>query len=483
MVAGACGPAQESYETGIFIAGPSVVQTAGLMPWYSSWLLGAARPDCAADVEVFVEKMDGTALDVPPGYFTAHATVECWTAPTAAVTYAMTLAQIDRWTLGGTLHIDRVPPCMDEQHRSNARALGQPFAAVTIQVGVEKNPSAAALDFPRVLYGVTTFRYAPFESWRSSPDAGTDADAAGARVTITSPADGAVVVNPVVFTVTATDDIATVQLKADDKYPVGDPFDPKVSSGPTKTFSRPGRRVIQALGRDATGKEIARHEISITIVEEVKVAPTYYHLVLESDYPTAPEQTLTAVGCGDLTVGGNPITISTAFFNAICIEGSGRLKDGTVINYVKDCESCTEATACPKLSSEAQARKKCFRVLDPSKHYDWGEGARAGGCPLVPLESWATDPTTIDSGTTIFAPDFAGKLVPTSGGVDGKTLDGCFRADDKGDAIEGYHVDIFAGSVAMERELQKIVRSTPPPYTPWMTVQLNHPKCERLRVP
>ncbi|HSO31147.1 MAG TPA: hypothetical protein VLT33_01490 [Labilithrix sp.] len=179
VVAGACGPARESYETGIFIAGPSVVQTVGLVPWYSSWLLGAARPDCASDVEVLVEKLDGTALDVPPGYFTAHATVECWTSPSSPVTYPLALAQIDRWTLGGTLHIDGAPPCMDEQHRSTAQALGQPFAAVTIQVGVEKSPAAPALDFPRVLSGVTTFRYAPFESWRSSPEAGSDADAAG----------------------------------------------------------------------------------------------------------------------------------------------------------------------------------------------------------------------------------------------------------------------------------------------------------------
>ena len=95
--------------------------------------------------------------------------------------------------------------------------------------------------------------------------------------------------------------------------------------------------------------------------------------------------------------------------------------------------------------------------------------------------SWATDPSVIPFGTTLYAKDWDGKVVASAGDVAGRTLDGCFRADDRGSKIKGTHVDIFAGSKAMQKALEGIFPSVPDPYNPWMGVALHHKKCDYLK--
>ncbi len=170
-----------------------------------------------------------------------------------------------------------------------------------------------------------------------------------------------------------------------------------------------------------------------------KLKITYYYLAQEKDYAAGPpNSTLTDSSCKAIA------TVSQKFYYALCIEGSGKLKDGRVVNY------WTKCTCAPQCSKGARI---CYKVLDPKK-YPWGMGASANG--LVPMRSWAVDKAVIPLGTILYVPDWDGVLLPKVDGLGGFTHDGCFRADDVGGGINGYHYDFFAGTRAMYLALSKI---------------------------
>lgn len=164
---------------------------------------------------------------------------------------------------------------------------------------------------------------------------------------------------------------------------------------------------------------------------------TYYYLAKEDDYPGTKNTALNSSSCQEL------VEVSASFSDAVCIEGSGRLSDGRVINYASTC-SC--GRPCPTGGTV------CYSILDPVQ-FPWGKGARSN--PLEPLRSLAVDRSTIALGTTVYLQEWDGYQVPSVDGIGGFTHDGCFRADDVGGAIQGPHIDIFSGTKAMYLRLEQ----------------------------
>ena len=170
-----------------------------------------------------------------------------------------------------------------------------------------------------------------------------------------------------------------------------------------------------------------------------KLKITYYYLAQEKDYAAGPPNaTIVDSACKGIA------TVSKKFYDALCIEGSGRLKDGRVINYWTKC-TCAEKCA--------YGSKTCYKALD-AKKYPWGLGATGNG--IKPLRSWAVDKSIIPLGTLLYAPAWDGVKLPTVDGLGGWTHDGCFRADDVGGGIKGYHYDFYAGTRAMYKALEKV---------------------------
>lgn len=489
MTVAACGAVEEAVDTTWFQVGSSVVPSGLQVDFTTAWFIGATRPDCPSDVEVSIEPVEASAQDIPAGLLDAQVAVSCFNPPSQVRTFNVPVVQAGPRSLMVRYHIDGAPPCMDDEHRAAAAYFGQPFSPVTVQVRVAKSTTAPVLDAPHFLVATTRFRHSSFDSWRVGRDAGTDAgDGAKNRVRIVKPADGSVVENPVTFTVTATAEVAKVKLVADGKYELG-AFDPAKQSDLKWPFGTLGRRVIRAIGYDASGRELDSDGITIWVIKKELVANTYYYVAQQSDYPDGPRAwTLPGAGCTALSIDGGALQLPTSFFNGACIEGTAKLTSGELLNYTGDCPACARAdNTCPSLG-DAGPRTKCWEQVDANA-YPWGKGAStvcprdagSGSCPLVPLESWATDPTFIPLGTTLYAEAWDGKVLPAAGGVPARTHDGCFRADDTGSKIKGSHVDIFAGSKQMQRHLEGLFPSVPEPYVPRMSVQLHHKKCDHLK--
>ncbi len=185
---------------------------------------------------------------------------------------------------------------------------------------------------------------------------------------------------------------------------------------------------------------------------------TYYYLAKEEDYPGTKNSALNNSNCESL------IEVSAAFSDAVCIEGSGRLADGRVINYASTC-SC--GRPCPT------GGIVCYSILDATQ-FPWGKGARSN--PLEPLRSLAVDRGTIALGTTVYLKEWDGFQVPVVDGLGGFVHDGCFRADDVGGAIQGPHIDIFSGTEAMYLRLEQDF-PTRTSYTSF----INTPRCGYLK--
>ena len=184
---------------------------------------------------------------------------------------------------------------------------------------------------------------------------------------------------------------------------------------------------------------------------------TYYYLSDESEYSGPDDTTLYDKNCQPL------VEVPTDYADDVCIEGSGRLEDGTVINYASTC-SC--GRPCPTGGTV------CYKKLDASK-YPWGEGSR--GNALEPLRSWAVDTSVIAFGKTLYVPKWDGVEIPKVGELGGFTHDGCFRADDVGGGIDGKHYDFFAGTPAMWQKLEGIY-----PTRTNFEVYANSPRCPEL---
>lgn len=278
------------------------------------------------------------------------------------------------------------------------------------------------------------------------PDAGPDADGGTTPwVRIESPADGAVVDNPVTFTV-AAGNVARVRLYADE-WALGDAWDPAERTTHTYTFSGVGyerHAVLRGYEDAGATREVASHAIVITPRNPELGAylgtmwNTYCYLAMESDYSGPDDTILYDANCAPIA------QVPAEFSDDVCIEGSGRLADGRVINYARTC-NC--GRTCPT------GGIVCYQVLDAT-NYPWGMGSASN--PLEPLRSWAVDSSLIARGTLLYAQQFDGVMIPEHDGLGGFVHDGCFRADDVGGWIQGNHFDFFAGTHDMWIALEAI---------------------------
>jgi 3D (Asp-Asp-Asp) domain-containing protein len=166
---------------------------------------------------------------------------------------------------------------------------------------------------------------------------------------------------------------------------------------------------------------------------------TYYYVSAEPQTATGPTTTLYSASC-------QPIAeVPASYSDRACIEGTGRLKDGRMVNYASTC-NC--GRPCPTGGTV------CWSVLDTDQ-FPWGKGARNN--PLAPMRSLAVDRARFQIGTTLYIPAWQGIEVPSMGGINGFVHDGCFRADDVGGAIRGVHIDIFTGPRELARYFEGIV--------------------------
>lgn len=279
-----------------------------------------------------------------------------------------------------------------------------------------------------------------------NPDGGMDADTVEVPwVRIISPEDGATVDNPVTFTIAAAH-VARVRIFADD-WPLGDAWDPAERTTHTYTFSGVGYErhiVLRGYEDTAATHESANHAIVITPRNPElgtylgTMWNTYYYLAMESDYSGPDDTILYDANCAPIA------QVPADFSDDVCIQGSGRLSDGRVINYARTC-NC--GRTCPT------GGIICYQLLDANR-YPWGMGSSSN--PLVPLRSWAVDSSFIARGTLLYAQQFDGVMIPAYDGIGGFVHDGCFRADDVGGWIQGNHFDFFAGTHAMWLALENL---------------------------
>ncbi len=185
---------------------------------------------------------------------------------------------------------------------------------------------------------------------------------------------------------------------------------------------------------------------------------TYYYLAEEVNYTGSADTTLYDSQCRPLA------RVSAKFADSACIEGSGKLRDGTIINYAKTC-NC--GRRCPTGGTV------CYSKLDAAR-FPWGKGNRNN--PLDPFRSIAVDRNVIANGTVLYMEKWDGVAIPSISGIGGFVHDGCFRADDVGGAIRGNHYDFFAGTKDVWRALERIrpTRTSTKVYT-------NSERCAHLR--
>lgn len=184
---------------------------------------------------------------------------------------------------------------------------------------------------------------------------------------------------------------------------------------------------------------------------------TYYYLADEADHDGDKRTALYDARCRPLA------TVAAGYADSICVEGSGRLADGRVLNFATSC-SC--GRRCPTGGTI------CYEELSP-REYPWGRGA--GERALEPLRSIAVDRSRFALGRTIYLAAFDGLELPDVDGVGGYTHDGCFRADDVGGWIKGQHIDIFTGTSAMRRALEGLL-----PTESRFEARAGGPRCEHI---
>lgn len=207
---------------------------------------------------------------------------------------------------------------------------------------------------------------------------------------------------------------------------------------------------------DARPRTVAQRKIEGRILGVFR--NTYYDFPAERDYE-GPPVALRNAKCEKLT------DVPRGFFEAICVQGSGTLAEGSTVSFAK--RDCDCAEICPRTS-----QRICFDRLDRSE-FPWGRGAT--GRPITPLLTVAVDSDVIPLGTPLYIPEYDGLPREVGGG---SRHDGCFLAQDRGLKVRGEQVDVFTGHTAMTRLWNRLV-----PSNSGVRVVLDHPKCARAPLP
>ena len=175
---------------------------------------------------------------------------------------------------------------------------------------------------------------------------------------------------------------------------------------------------------------------------------TYYWLAYEAEYAAEPYDVDIYTKHGFL-IGRFP----RVFVFELKMEGSGMLRDGRVLNYDGPC---------------SYGIGICFQTVDLKEH-PMGKGGQQRA--LVPFVSVAVDPRFVPLGTTLYLPELAGLQLP-----DGRTHDGCVRADDTGGNIRRRELDFFVESYAIYKHLEELLWNDHS-----VTPHIEEPRCAYLR--
>jgi 3D (Asp-Asp-Asp) domain-containing protein len=123
--------------------------------------------------------------------------------------------------------------------------------------------------------------------------------------------------------------------------------------------------------------------------------------------------------------------VSREFASQIALQGTGKLKDGRVLNIWGAC----------RCEDQAGARRNspCFKVTAAQ----WGTGGT--GRQLQPFRTVAVDPKIVKLGSLLYVPLLEGRQMPGRSPWGGFVHDGCVVADDVGGGIKGSQLDLFVG--------------------------------------
>jgi 3D (Asp-Asp-Asp) domain-containing protein len=120
-----------------------------------------------------------------------------------------------------------------------------------------------------------------------------------------------------------------------------------------------------------------------------------------------------------------PITeVSNDFANQLALQGTGKLRDGRVLNVWGRC-NCEHSP--------------CFKVTEAQ----WGTGGT--GRTLQPFRTVAVDPKVVKLGSLLYVPLLEGRVMPGRSPWGGFVHDGCVVADDVGGGIKDNQLDLFVG--------------------------------------
>lgn len=125
--------------------------------------------------------------------------------------------------------------------------------------------------------------------------------------------------------------------------------------------------------------------------------------------------------------GCRPIaTLAPAFVDLLDIEGTGKLRDGRIINVTRPCKC---------------GHSPCYRAVPSGVR--WGISATMR--PLQPFRTISVDPEVIPLGAMVYIAELDGLTMPGKAPWGGFTHDGCVIAADVGGGIDGMQLDFFVG--------------------------------------
>lgn len=221
--------------------------------------------------------------------------------------------------------------------------------------------------------------------------------------------------------------------RADAPAPVPRPREVVIAPAPVAPPPMPAVAAVRSLGNFQLTFYFVTHEDEVA-------SPKVVASKAANDNVTGDDQTLAATlpdlvpvydrSCEPLS------NVSRAFAAQLAMQGTGRLRDGRVLNVAGPC-------TCP--------RTPCYHVL-PS-HRKWGMGG--SGMPLEPFRTVAVDPRKVRLGSLLYVPELDGVRMPGPVGVGGFVHDGCVVAGDTGGGIKGAQIDLFVARRAYYKGLAR----------------------------
>jgi 3D (Asp-Asp-Asp) domain-containing protein len=127
--------------------------------------------------------------------------------------------------------------------------------------------------------------------------------------------------------------------------------------------------------------------------------------------------------------------VSREFADAIALQGTGKLRDGRVINVSGRCKCGDE------------------RLCYAETGREWGNAGT--GRALNPFRTVAVDPKQVKLGSLLYIPALDGLMMPGRAPTGGWKHDGCVAADDTGGGIDGMQLDLFVGRRAFYLSLAR----------------------------